>query len=396
MVTQVPRPARNAFPLALSLAFAAITIAILSGLSALQLSCQSDVTVSAADPAVIVLTVDPPQIAAGGGSSAIEVVVTDNSGNAVADDTQVYFTTSLGTLNPVSALTKIGIARTTLTSGADQGTAVVTATSGAVRAWKEIEITGTTTPEIGSILVTANPSRLPADGVSTSAIWAQVDDTAGQPMTDGVTVLFSTSLGAITSSATTADGVATAVLTAGTTAGNVVVTAIAKSITASTYLTFSPLPKYTATPTATRTITPTRTPTPTITMTPTPGDDEGVGSIELLVVPDVLSPDGVSQSVVWATVRGLSGNLIADGRVVSFITNLGTITSSATTTDGLAKATYTAPVKAGTAEITVYVSGVTATIQVEIIGPTATPTATHTPTPFTPTPISRSATEEVY
>jgi hypothetical protein len=90
-----------------------------------------------------------------------------------------------------------------------------------------------------SIALTANPTSLTADGVSTSSVTALVKDGAGAALPNQP-VTFATTLGSITPSATTnSSGVATVTLTAATTAGTATVTASAGSARGMTTVTFT-------------------------------------------------------------------------------------------------------------------------------------------------------------
>jgi hypothetical protein len=85
--------------------------------------------------------------------------------------------------------------------------------------------------EMGLVVLSVEPSSMPADGVSTSVITATVWDKDGM-LIGLVTVEFNTTLGTVTESSTTNSsktsplfGAATALLTAGETAGNATITA---------------------------------------------------------------------------------------------------------------------------------------------------------------------------
>lgn len=65
-----------------------------------------------------------------GGTAEISAVVIEEAGTPVHDGTVVQFFATLGTVNPVEAETRDGVAITTFTAGSTTGTAQVTATSG--------------------------------------------------------------------------------------------------------------------------------------------------------------------------------------------------------------------------------------------------------------------------
>jgi len=65
-----------------------------------------------------------------GGSAEISAIVIEEAGTPVHDGTVVRFDATLGTVNPVEAETRDGVAVTTFTAGTQTGTAQVVATSG--------------------------------------------------------------------------------------------------------------------------------------------------------------------------------------------------------------------------------------------------------------------------
>jgi hypothetical protein len=107
-----PFPARIA--VLLTLAFAALT----SFHAPARASGRASVTLAAA-PDII--------YADGKSTTVITATVRDGGGNLAANNTQVRFTTTLGTLTPDTTTTTSGIARVSLTSASSAGTASVTA-----------------------------------------------------------------------------------------------------------------------------------------------------------------------------------------------------------------------------------------------------------------------------
>ncbi|HET9193528.1 MAG TPA: hypothetical protein VFO21_11645 [Vicinamibacterales bacterium] len=65
-----------------------------------------------------------------GGTAEISAIVIEEAGTPVHDGTVVRFSATLGTLNPVEAETRDGVAVTTFTAGNQTGTAQIAATSG--------------------------------------------------------------------------------------------------------------------------------------------------------------------------------------------------------------------------------------------------------------------------
>jgi uncharacterized repeat protein (TIGR01451 family) len=90
----------------------------------------------------------------------------------------------------------------------------------------------TISPPPAKIVVVANPTRIVADGVSTSTITAEVSDEVGNPIADGTQVTFTTTSGHFPADpyvTTTGNGVATALLTSSEQVGKATVIARAGS-----------------------------------------------------------------------------------------------------------------------------------------------------------------------
>ena len=224
--------------------------------------------------------------------------------------------------------------------------------------------------------LTANPTDIYADGVSTSTIIASVWDGENW-VWFGHVVNFSTDLGETTASATIANGTATATLTAGTETGTTIVTAevnlggdigLLTNTTTVNFISSSGAPPY----------------------------------IYLTANPANTSADGVSTSTINASVWDGEDWILA-GYVVNFSTSLGEITTSAPIANGIATATLTAGTEEGIATVTAEVNLggdidiLTNTTTVNFMEPTPTPTVTPTPTPtptptVTPTPVTPTPT----
>jgi hypothetical protein len=103
----------------------------------LQLALLTAVIVTACDSAPLVApiastisvfstaTALPP-----GGTAEISAIVIEEAGTPVHDGTVVRFSATLGTVDPVEAETRDGVALTTFTAGSTAGTAQIAATSG--------------------------------------------------------------------------------------------------------------------------------------------------------------------------------------------------------------------------------------------------------------------------
>jgi hypothetical protein len=102
----------------------------------------------------------------------------------------------------------------------------------------EFVLSEPTTPH--RMVLVAEPSTLPGDGVSATRISVSVTDRAGRPVPDGTPVRFSTSAGQLsTAEATTANGVATASLIAATEPGSATVTVTAGTVSQSIQVSFT-------------------------------------------------------------------------------------------------------------------------------------------------------------
>jgi hypothetical protein len=117
-----------------------------------------------------------------GETSTLEFSVFDEQDVGVADGTEVLLITTMGVISPTVATTEGGVFHATFTSGAELGTAVITAI---VRDFKDVN--ATTEIEIinplpDRITLETSSNRLPADGVSTAVLTATVRDNLGNPM----------------------------------------------------------------------------------------------------------------------------------------------------------------------------------------------------------------------
>jgi hypothetical protein len=123
------------------------------------------------------------------------------SGTPVHNGTEVFFTTSLGRIEPSVARTSGGRATARLISEGRSGTATVTAVSGPASSTIEVDIGAAVATRIA---LTANPQALPASGGS-SQISARVEDQQGNGVT-GILVSFSTTNGSLSVPSGTTDG----------------------------------------------------------------------------------------------------------------------------------------------------------------------------------------------
>jgi len=94
-------------------------------------------------------------------------------------------------------------------------------------------------------------------------------------------------------------------------------------------------------------------------------------SIRLTANPDMITADGKSVSTITAEIRDASGQLVPDGTLVTFTTNLGSIDGAVATKAGVARARLTSSEVVGTATISAWVAGTPAVgnIKVELLAP---------------------------
>ena len=246
----------------------------------------------------IALTANPSTLFANGKSqSTILAEVTDANGNPVKDGEQISFviTSGLGTLSSSTAGCVGGIAQVTYTSATTAGSVIIQARSvNSVSASTVVVLTST---GVGSITLVANPTSIPADGSSSSTITATLKDSAGNPVTAGTTVTFSTTLGTFSNGGTTivastpdGTGVVNVPLIAGFKSGSARVSAAASNgITQVVYVAIG----------------------------------NGVISIALVADPTSIPADGASSSRITATLTGATGNPVTPGTSVTFRTTLG-------------------------------------------------------------------------
>jgi len=276
-------------------------------------------------------------------AAPVTATVTDAYGNPVRDGTVVTFTASIGLLfaengSQMYITTTVGgVARATLVAGTSSGLASTEAHAGAASSgaqWVQVITPGLP----ASVGLAVDPAALPVGG--TALLTATVRDCAANPVADGTPVTFTLSapLGTVTPNpASTTGGVATAVFTAGTTPGTAVLTATADGVSAAVRITVTAGAPHTLT---------------------------------LTVHPTTLVADGASTAAITATVTDAYGNPVADGTPVTFTLSapLGTVAPNpASTTGGVALATFTARTVTGTVVLTATADGAIATATLTLV-----------------------------
>lgn len=168
--------------------------------------------------------------------ASIRALIQDVNGAPISDY-QVTFHTTLGTIERTAVTDGTGIAEATLRANTPPGTATITTIAGALSASTSVRFV---TGPPATMTVIANPTSIAADGANTALITIAVQDSNGNPLA-GQTVTLATTLGTVTSIATTdTAGLATAPLTAGTKVGVATVTATLGAINQQVIVTFVP------------------------------------------------------------------------------------------------------------------------------------------------------------
>ena len=203
-----------------------------------------------------------PNTVNAGGTSTLTATVTDANGNAVPGETVMFtFSTNASgaSLSAPSGVTDSnGQATVQYTAGTIAGADTVRAlaTSTSVAGSTSITVTapsggagsGSQPGSVASITLsvtessgTPNDNIILADGSATATVTATLRDANGRAVSNNGIVNFSTTLGIVSSQATTAGGTgqATATFTAGTVAGRATVTATSGTVTASVVITLA-------------------------------------------------------------------------------------------------------------------------------------------------------------
>ncbi|MBU1936386.1 Ig-like domain-containing protein, partial [bacterium] len=260
-------------------------------------------------------------VADGHSTSQIRVQLYQTTTTIAIEGAQVFFGTNLGSVPNQAVTNSSGIATVTLTSGTITGSARVVAGYG-VGLIDTVNVSfAESTPT--NLNLTANPSIILADNVSTSIISAMITDQGGNPVPDGTQIHFDIppNSGSLENLRTTTNGVATSILTSSTTPDTVEILAWAGA---------NPSARdsvdiiYTVGP-------------PTVVL--------------LSAQSDTLKADGISVDTIYATVKDAVGHRLPNVEV-QFETTIGNIPGSRTTDEnGTVRIPFSSPTT-GTAQIT--------------------------------------------
>jgi adhesin/invasin len=181
----------------------------------------------AAAGATSLITAAPTSIVADGATtSTITVQLKDaNSNNLTTGGDTVTLATNLGSLGSVTDNSN-GTYTATLTSVTTTGTATITGSVNGGNITDNEDVTFTAGPADGATsLITAVPTGIVADGISTSTITVQLKDASSNLLTSGGdTVTLATDLGTLGSVTDNSDGTYTATLTSSLTLGTATIT----------------------------------------------------------------------------------------------------------------------------------------------------------------------------
>src|SRR5262245_27397157 len=191
-LSMIPR-SRRAFSLAITLLTAGL----------LTTACDR-VPLLAPSGSTITLTAGANTLPLNGTTELIAQVL-EAGGTPPQDGTLVTFITTLGSVNPAEAETRGGKVIVTFIAGNQNGTAVITASSGGASAsgLNAVRV-AIGSAAVGRMTIDASPGTVSANG-GTSTITSFVFDVNGNPL-PSVAVSFSTDAGSISPSIVSADG----------------------------------------------------------------------------------------------------------------------------------------------------------------------------------------------
>lgn len=267
---------------------------------------QVEVIMTASAPAILSLAAIPNPVVPNG-QAAVVATIKDRFGNPVAGEQinfQIEINRTGGSISSSAETSDVNGQATLIYTASDilgtdrikatlNNNQSITRTSDITVKWANFAV--------GSISLQAGNTSIPADGNSSTAITATILDTSGNPVPEGTTCVFTTTLGSfnglkMTSRSTTDNsGILITSLTADYESGNAVVTARCGGVTQTINI-----------------------------------EIEGggvvpvVGSISLESQSESIPSDGASSTAITATVLDTTGNPVPKGTQVTFSTTLGT------------------------------------------------------------------------
>ncbi|MGP2408196.1 YrIlm family inverse autotransporter adhesin [Yersinia sp. 2553 StPb PI] len=269
-------------------------------------------------------------VANGSDTSQVTLTLRDNNNNPVTGQA-VAFTSTLGTLSPVTEVN--GVYTATLTAGIVVGTSSITASVGG----SALGVTPATVilnGDSGNLSTTnstlvAAPVSIEANGSDTSVVTLTLRDNSNNPVT-GQTVALASTLGTLGAVSEGSNGVYTATLTAGTLSGTASLTASVGGNALG--------------------VTPA-----TVTLNGDSGNLSTTNST-LVAAPVSIEANGSDTSVVTLTLRDSNNNPVT-GQTVALASSLGTLGNVTEQASGIYSATLTAGTVSGVASLSVSVGG---------------------------------------
>lgn len=168
-----------------------VNILVIIILFFMQYSCKK-VPFYAGEGATLTISADHTQLKTGGDRTTLTVMGFDDKGQALHDHTRVVFSATLGTVSPIDVELMAGCGVVEFISGNRNGVAEIRGRSGNIKAEPDpLQIT-IGAAALGSISLSANPSRFEPGG-GRSRIRAYAFDDAGNLLSGIALVLSSTS-----------------------------------------------------------------------------------------------------------------------------------------------------------------------------------------------------------
>ena len=177
-----------------------VTLVALPLLGSLFLSACDKVDLTAPTDSSITLTTSQTVLPVTG-KAEITATVTESAGTPVQNGTMVYFTSTVGVIDPREARTENGRARVTFAGNGTSGTAKIGATSGSAVATEiEIKVGGAAASRV---VLNVSPTAVPSTG-GTVTLLATVTDADGNRL-PGVPVSFTSTAGVLANSTVVSD-----------------------------------------------------------------------------------------------------------------------------------------------------------------------------------------------
>ncbi|WP_164699575.1 Ig-like domain-containing protein [Pseudomonas sp. BRG-100] len=264
---------------------------------------------------VIGLVATPTSITANGtDSSTLVATVQDAQGNPVGAGVTVNWSSNIGKVDNASSITDASGKATVMLTGTKAGTATVKASAVAGDATATVQLNAdSTTARV--VTVTGSPSTIAANVEYGIELVATIQDAHGNPLEAGIEVNWSSTSslprgGLMRSTTQTDESGKTLNRFGGSTAGPYTITASAPGGSAST----------------------------TITVT---ANLNNAKVTALVATPTSVVADGSAVSVLVATIKDGSSNLVGPGVTVTWSTDFGSLSETSTVTDSNSQAIVT-------------------------------------------------------